>query len=63
MTSGRPGDRARRRDGPWQRYWQRFRDQRVDDPVEREAGGAWRRFREQRIDDPVEDRRARRRSS
>jgi hypothetical protein len=47
----------------WRRYLERFRVQRIDDPVERERDGIRTRFRRQRIDDPVEDRRARRRSS
>jgi hypothetical protein len=51
-----------RRDGPWDRYWERFRRQQVDDPVETRREGFWERFERQQVDDPVEDRRARRRS-
>jgi hypothetical protein len=64
-TYGRRRTRGGRleRGGAWDRYWQRFRDQEIDEPVEHEAGGVRQRFEKQRVDDPVAERRARRRSS
>jgi hypothetical protein len=49
--------------GFWDQYWERFRRQQVDDPVEGSREGYWERFRRQQVDDPVEERRARRRRS
>jgi hypothetical protein len=46
----------------WRRYRERFRLQRIDEPVQRERERIRDRFRRQRIDDPVQDRRTRRRS-
>jgi len=49
----------------WDRYWDRFRRQEVDDRVDerhREQGGYFERFRRQQVDDPV-GRRGERRSS
>jgi hypothetical protein len=43
----------------WDAYWERFRRQDVDDPVERRREGLWERFRRQDVDDPVDERRSR----
>jgi hypothetical protein len=48
------------REGVWDRYWERFRRQQVDDPVERRREGLWERFERQQVDDPVDERRGRR---
>jgi hypothetical protein len=61
MGGRRQDHQAARRDGPWRRYWERFREQEIDEPVEPKDEAARHRFREQRIDDPVEERRRRRR--
>lgn len=41
----------------WDAYWERFRRQQVDDPVEEHREGLWDRFRRQDVDDPVTRRR------
>jgi hypothetical protein len=43
----------------WDCYWERFRRQDVDDPVEQRREGLWDRFRRQDVDDPVDERRSR----
>ena len=43
----------------WDAYWDRFRRQQVDDPVEERREGIWDRFRRQQVDDPVTRRRPR----
>jgi hypothetical protein len=43
----------------WDLYWERFRRQDVDDPVEQRREGLWDRFRRQDVDDPVDERRSR----
>jgi hypothetical protein len=48
--------------GMWDRYWDRFRRQQVDDPIEERREGYWDRFRRQQVDDPVDERRRQRRS-
>ena len=48
--------------GLWDAYWERFRRQQVDDPVEERREGLWDRFQRQQVDDPVEERRSRRSS-
>jgi hypothetical protein len=50
-----PSDREQR-GGFWWRYWERFRRQQVDDPVERSGEPSWERFRRQQVDDPVDRR-------
>lgn len=65
-------DSPRREPGPdageeeaqslWDAYWDRFRRQQVDDPVEERREGMWDRFRRQQVDDPVTSRRSRRSS-
>lgn len=42
----------------WDAYWDRFRRQEVDDPVEERREGMWDRFRRQQVDDPVTRRRS-----
>ena len=42
----------------WDAYWDRFRRQEVDDPVEDRREGMWDRFRRQQVDDPVTRRRS-----
>jgi hypothetical protein len=37
----------------WDAYWERFRRQDVDDPVERRREGLWDRFKRQDVDAPV----------
>jgi hypothetical protein len=37
----------------WDAYWERFRRQQVDDPVEHRREGLWDRFKRQDVDDPV----------
>lgn len=44
----------------WSAYWERFRRQEVDDPVEERREGPWERFRRQEVDHPVRRRDARR---
>jgi hypothetical protein len=39
--------------GFWSAYWERFRRQQVDDPVEDRREGLWDRFKRQDVDDPV----------
>jgi hypothetical protein len=41
----------------WDAYWERFRRQEVDDPVEGRREGMWDRFKRQDVDDPVRRRR------
>jgi hypothetical protein len=43
----------------WSAYWERFRRQEVDDPVEARREGYWERFRRQQVDDPVRRRHTR----
>jgi hypothetical protein len=43
-------------------YWEHFRRQQVDDPVEERREGLWDRFKRQQVDDPVDERRSRRSS-
>jgi hypothetical protein len=43
----------------WDVYWDRFRRQQVDDPVEERREGIWDRFKRQQVDDPVTRRRPR----
>ena len=38
----------------WDAYWERFRRQEVDDPVQGRREGMWDRFRRQQVDDPVD---------
>lgn len=45
-------------EGFWSAYWERFRRQQVDDPVENRREGLWERFRRQDVDAPI-DRRSR----
>jgi hypothetical protein len=47
-------------EGFWSAYWERFRRQQVDDPVEERREGIWERFQRQQVDDPVDKRRSRR---
>lgn len=47
-------------EGFWSAYWERFRRQQVDDPVEERREGMWDRFTRQQVDDPVDERRSRR---
>jgi hypothetical protein len=49
-------------EGLWDAYWERFRRQQVDDPVEERREGLWDRFKRQQVDDPVDERRSRRSS-
>jgi hypothetical protein len=44
------------RERPWDRYWERFRRQQVDDPIEERREGYWDRFKRQQVDDPVDAR-------
>jgi hypothetical protein len=37
----------------WSAYWERFRRQEVDDPVEDRREGIWERFQRQTVDEPV----------
>jgi hypothetical protein len=48
---------AAEEEGFWSNYWERFRRQQVDDPVEERREGMWDRFRRQDVDDPVGRRR------
>ena len=43
----------------WDTYWDRFRRQQVDDPVEDRREGMWDRFKRQQVDDPVTRKRPR----
>jgi hypothetical protein len=43
----------------WDAYWERFRRQEVDDPVEQRREGFWERFQRQQVDDPVDRRKPR----
>ena len=43
----------------WDAYWDRFRRQEVDDPVDDRREGLWDRFRRQQVDDPVDKKRRR----
>lgn len=43
----------------WDAYWDRFRRQEVDDPVEDRREGLWDRFKRQQVDDPVTRKRPR----
>jgi hypothetical protein len=54
----RPSPKTPARPGAWDRYWDRFRRQQVDDPVERRREGLWERFERQQVDDPVDERRS-----
>jgi hypothetical protein len=58
----RETDSERRKRRFWAEYWDRFRRQQVDDPVEERGERYWDRFKRQQVDDPVDERRARRRS-
>ncbi len=49
-TSPEPGSGE---EGFWSAYWERFRRQQVDDPVQERREGLWDRFRRQDVDDPV----------
>jgi hypothetical protein len=40
-------------EGFWSAYWERFRRQQVDDPVDERREGMWDRFRRQDVDAPV----------
>jgi hypothetical protein len=53
----RPGPEKPTKAGAWDRYWERFRRQQVDDPVEERREGFWERFERQQVDDPVDERR------
>ena len=44
----------------WDAYWDRFRRQQVDDPVEDNRERLWDRFRRQQVDDPVDKKRRQR---
>lgn len=54
-----PGDEEEAEQSLWDAYWDRFRRQQVDDPVEERREGLWDRFRRQQVDDPVTRRRPR----
>jgi hypothetical protein len=59
MASSDPPAPASDRDaegGFWHEYWDRFRRQQVDDPVEDRQEGYWDRFKRQQVDDPVDTR-------
>jgi hypothetical protein len=43
--------------GFFDRHWERFRRQQVDDPVDERQEGYWDRFKRQQVDDPVDERR------
>jgi len=53
----RPPPAPRGEEGLWSAYWERFRRQQVDDPVEERREGMWDRFKRQQVDDPVDRRR------
>jgi hypothetical protein len=44
---------SREEQGFWSAYWERFRCQEVDDPVQERREGMWDRFRRQDVDAPV----------
>lgn len=48
-----PESGAQAPEGFWSTYWERFRRQQVDDPIEEKREGVWDRFRRQDVDDPV----------
>ncbi|MBV8216896.1 MAG: hypothetical protein JO325_00410 [Solirubrobacterales bacterium] len=48
-----PDPASREEQGFWSAYWERFRCQQVDDPVEDRREGMWDRFRRQDVDAPV----------
>jgi hypothetical protein len=52
-----PQPAAEEEPGFWSNYWERFRRQQVDDPVEERREGLWDRFKRQDVDDPVDRRR------
>ena len=58
----RPPEPEAEGEGFWHDYWDRFKRQQVDDPVEERREGYWDRFKRQQVDDPVDERRGRRRS-
>ena len=66
-TQPERGERSRgerpARGGWWDGYWDRFRRQEVDEPIERVREGYWERFKRQQVDDPVDERNNRRRST
>jgi hypothetical protein len=64
MTSAERPDPEREREGGgfFDRQWDRFRRQQVDDPVDERHEGYWDRFKRQQVDDPVDERRGGRRS-
>jgi hypothetical protein len=47
------GEREPEDESLWSAYWERFRRQQVDDPVEERREGPWERFRRQEVDHPV----------
>jgi hypothetical protein len=55
---GRPPEEDAERSSLWDAYWERFRRQQVDDPVETRREGLWERFQRQAVDDPVRRRRS-----
>jgi len=52
-------ERTRKERSAWDIYWDRFRRQQVDDPVEDRREGLWDRFKRQQVDDPVTEKRPR----
>jgi hypothetical protein len=52
-TPKRSGRRDPEDQSFWDAYWERFRRQQVDDPVEDRREGLWDRFKRQDVDDPV----------
>jgi len=52
-------DRTPEERSAWDLYWDRFRRQQVDDPVEDRREGMWDRFKRQQVDDPVTRKRPR----
>ena len=57
QPAARPEPAAAEEQGFWDAYWDRFRRQQVDDPVEDRREGMWDRFKRQQVDDPVDRRR------
>ena len=51
--AGAPEPPSVEEQGFWSAYWERFRRQQVDDPVEDRREGMWDRFKRQQVDDPV----------
>lgn len=49
----RAGEQEPGEESLWGAYWERFRRQQVDDPVESRREGYWERFRRQDVDDPI----------